>query len=113
MWTLVKHTALIAFAAMAVLIALRGNGDLVMTAGYAGTALLTIVTFAVADRVSFLARFGPPCEMGMTTACLAARDAPGGYAPVGVSVTGHVVQVQAQAPMPAAPAAPVFRITVT
>src|SRR5687767_9442364 len=44
-WTLVKHAALGSFVLMAVLIVLRGMGDLMMVGTYAGTAFLCIVMF--------------------------------------------------------------------
>lgn len=47
--------ALGACAVMALLVALHGDGSMMMTASYGATALLCVVTFVVADRIRFLA----------------------------------------------------------
>ena len=62
-WTLVKHSALVAFAVMAVLVALHGDGDPIMTVAYGATAFLLVLTFIVADRARFLAHDATPHVM--------------------------------------------------
>lgn len=81
-WRIAKHLVQVALILMSVTVALRGGGELAMSAGYAVTCLLAMTMFVLADRGRFVAAHGRPEDLAAATQTVNHWDAAASRDPI-------------------------------